>query len=242
MNKGTLKPFADVLLEACKLRAPQLITENNELHQNKAAEFFGIPQPTFFRWMRTGSYPKDDKIKILATKLKLRPSQMRGEEPLPADSKKTASGDQIKDISELMTSYGAQSTTELTKVPVISLMAAGQWNESTQSPQSSEWRITTANVSHRAFAVKVEGDSMTNPYGTPSIPHGSIVIIDPDREAINGKIVVAKLPDSDEAVLKKLVVDGPNQYLKPLNPNYEMIKINDTCRIIGVVVQMVVDF
>ena len=61
-----------------------------------------------------------------------------------------------------------------------------------------------------AFALRVAGDSMVNPLGFPSIPEGSIVIVDPDGIAENGKIVVARLEDSVEATLKKLVINGPH--------------------------------
>ncbi len=68
-----------------------------------------------------------------------------------------------------------------------------------------------------------------------SIPDGAIVIVDPDIEARNGSIVVAKLEDNQEATLKRLVIDGPYRYLKPLNPIYQPIHINGNCHIVGVV-------
>lgn len=122
------------------------------------------------------------------------------------------------------------------RVPLISSVTAGQWAEvvdNFQPGDAEEWRETTANVGPHAFALRVEGDSMTAPTGV-SIPHGSIVIVDPDSEARNGSIVVAKLEDVQEATLKKLVIDGPNSYLRPLNPVYAPIPINGNCRIIGV--------
>jgi SOS-response transcriptional repressor LexA len=94
---------------------------------------------------------------------------------------------------------------------------------------------TTANVSKDAFALRVIGNSMTNPSGTPSIPEGYIVIVDPAIDAKSGSFVVAKLPGSDEILLKQLVIDGPNRYLKSLNPDYKPIAIDDDCTIIGVV-------
>jgi SOS-response transcriptional repressor LexA len=38
-----------------------------------------------------------------------------------------------------------------------------------------------------------------------------------------------------EATIKKLMIDGPNKYLMPLNPDYRPIKINGNCTIVGVV-------
>ncbi|WP_261921805.1 helix-turn-helix domain-containing protein [Shewanella sp. NFH-SH190041] len=128
------------------------------------------------------------------------------------------------------------------KVPIISMIHAGQWHDACEDTFASEYRETSARVSTKAFALKVVGDSMTNPYGQPSIPEGAFVIVDPCVEAHSGNIVVAKLPSSNEATLKKLVVDGPNRYLMPLNPNYKPIEINDECQIVGVVKQMEIMF
>ncbi|EIC83587.1 Repressor protein C2 [Serratia sp. M24T3] len=94
---------------------------------------------------------------------------------------------------------------------------------------------TGLRVSSDAFALTVRGDSMTNPSGLPSIPEGSTVIVDPNVEATNGKIVVARIAGTSEATMKKLVIDGPNKYLVPLNPRYANIPICDNCEIIGVV-------
>lgn len=132
--------------------------------------------------------------------------------------------------------------TPIRKVPVISMVRAGQWTEICCDYNADEWKETSAKVGKCAFALKVVGDSMTNPYGSPSIPEGAFVIVDPDVQAISGSIVVARLIDSNEATVKKLVFDGPNKYLVPLNPNYKPIPINGNCEIVGVVKQMEVVF
>jgi len=80
---------------------------------------------------------------------------------------------------------------------------------------------------------------MDGPAGSgPSIPSGSIVIVDPNVEAINGRIVVARINGTNEATVKKLAIDGPNVYLMPLNPNFQPIKFDANCEIIGVCVRV----
>lgn len=76
---------------------------------------------------------------------------------------------------------------------------------------------------------------MTAPSGL-SIPEGTVILVDPEVEAVSGKLVVAKLESENEATFKKYVVDAGHRYLKPLNPQYSMIPINGNCRIVGVVV------
>jgi SOS-response transcriptional repressor LexA len=124
------------------------------------------------------------------------------------------------------------------RVPVLSWVQAGHFTETKPSEIISEaerWVETSLRVSENSFALDVQGDSMTNPNGLPTIPQGATVIVDPDAEPINGKIVVARLDGTNEATVKKLVIDGHQKFLVPLNPRYPNIPINGNCIIIGVV-------
>jgi len=129
-------------------------------------------------------------------------------------------------------------------VPLISTVQAGQWSEVIdifQPNDAEEWRETTARVGSRAFALRVVSDSMVNPNGSPSIPEDAIVIVDPDIEANNGSIVVARLDSATEATLKKLVIDGPRKFLVPLNPKYPTTEMSDDYTIVGVVKKVEMD-
>lgn len=122
--------------------------------------------------------------------------------------------------------------------PVISWVSAGQWMEAIEPyhrKSVDRWYETTVACSDSSFWLDVKGDSMTAPAGL-SIPEGMAILIDPEVEARNGKLVVAKLDSENEATFKKLVVDAGRKFLKPLNPQYPMTEINGNCRIIGVVV------
>ncbi|EGR1090072.1 LexA family transcriptional regulator, partial [Vibrio cholerae] len=78
--------------------------------------------------------------------------------------------------------------------------------------------------------------------GKKSIPEGAIIVVDPEMPYSSGSLVVACLDDSIEATFKQLVIDGDQRYLKPLNPQYPAIPINDNCTIVGVVKQAIIDF
>lgn len=134
-----------------------------------------------------------------------------------------------------------------TAIPVISAVQAGTWTETHAAARLSDvtsWSYTTVKVSAEAFGLVVRGESMTNPNGSPTIPEGSTVIVEPHfgtLDDLDGKIVVAVLDGTSEATVKKLVWDGPNRYLMPLNPAFKPIEINGNCRIIGKVVQVTQD-
>lgn len=138
----------------------------------------------------------------------------------------------------------ALQTTPIKKVPIISRVQAGQWREIYSEQffdEHTEWTYSSFNLPDDSFALKVEGDSMNNPYGRPSIPEGSVVIVVPNPDPDNGKIVVAILDGSNEATVKKLQKDGPVKHLVPLNPSFSPIEINGNCRIIGYVKQIIQD-
>lgn len=125
------------------------------------------------------------------------------------------------------------------RYPVISWVSAGSWAEAVEPYPvgiSDRYELSEYNSKGPAFWLEVKGDSMTSPVGT-SIAQGSLILVDTEVEAAPGKLVVAKLPDSNEATFKKLVSDGGRLYLKPLNPAYRTEVFDENCRIVGVVVQ-----
>lgn len=122
--------------------------------------------------------------------------------------------------------------------PLLSSVQAGEWSEALEPYPLSEindYYPTTEKVSKGSFWLQVEGDSMTSPTGL-SLAEGTLILVDPEQEAKNGSLVVAKLEDVNEATFKKLVIDAGQKFLKPLNPSYPNLVINGNCHIIGVVV------
>ncbi|HFG1874964.1 TPA: LexA family protein [Vibrio cholerae] len=152
---------------------------------------------------------------------------------LHSDGNVEYTGDTISNVSTLDIQPRYQKT-----FPVLSSVQAGAWTEACEPYEVREieqWYETTERTSDRCFWLKVEGDSMTAPSGV-SIPDGALVLVDTEKSYQNGSLVVAKLTDVNEATFKKLVIDAGQKYLKPLNPAYQMIPINGSCKIIGVVV------
>ncbi|BBV03974.1 repressor [Providencia rettgeri] len=120
--------------------------------------------------------------------------------------------------------------------PLISWVSAGNWSEALEPYHKKavdDWYQTTVNCSEDSFWLDVIGDSMTSSSGL-SIPEGMVILVDPNVEAVSGKLVVAKV--GNEATFKQYIVDAGSHYLKPLNSQYRMTPINGNCKIIGVVV------
>lgn len=136
-----------------------------------------------------------------------------------------------------------QSVTTRGRVPLISWVAAGKLGEIVdmyQPGEAEQWiDAYEAQPGESAFALRVDGDSMTSPYpGEDTFPNGSIIIVDPSRACDAGDYVVAKDVSTQEATFKKLVRDGGRWFLKPLNTSYPTIEIDDpSLRVIGKVVE-----
>jgi len=103
------------------------------------------------------------------------------------------------------------------------------------------FELTDYHARGAAFWLVVTGDAMTAPSGI-SISEGMLILVDPAIEAQPGKLVIAQLPDSSEAMFRKLIEEGGQRYLIALNPTYPKSLYNDDCRIIGVVVQATAKF
>lgn len=196
--------------------------------QDALAKALGISRVSVTKWENGTTKPDGENLHRLAKILQTSPEWL-------LYSKDATQEDDIKISPYIKKPIG---------VPIISAVQAGLWTDSYASSRLSDvlsWTHTTSDVSDEVFGLIVRGESMTNPNGLPSIPEGSVVIVEPNFGHIDdlyGKIVVAILDGSSEATVKKLVWDSPNAYLMPLNPMFKPISIDGNCRIIGKVVQV----
>lgn len=208
MKNETMSDRINQRIKALKLRSTNLITAT------------GASKGTVSQWVNGGTEPSAKYLSKLA-------------EVLRVSERWLTNGGLVEE-----TPGNAHPGPEIRRrVPLLSSVQAGHWKEMVEGnlDEVTEWIETTAKVSPYAFSLRVTGDSMSSPPGAGvSLPDGSLVIVDPDIEPISGKIVVARLNGTNESTIKKLVVDGPNMYLMPLNPAYRPIPIDDKCEIVGV--------
>ncbi|EAM9142859.1 LexA family protein [Salmonella enterica] len=193
--------------------------------QETLAEHLGITKGAVSHWLNARREPSIEDIAKIMTYLGLRSFEVNADGTIR--DKSSATNVSYHGRNEPKGSY-----------PVISWVSAGEWMEAVEPYHRraiERWYDTNVDCSESSFWLDVKGDSMTSPVGL-SIPEGTVILVDPDVEPINGKLVVAKLDSENEATFKKLVVDAGRRFLKPLNPQYPMIEVNGNCRIIGVVV------
>lgn len=129
-----------------------------------------------------------------------------------------------------------QPTRKHKEYPLISWVQAGDLTESPNNLGTDyEWFPSPENATDIGYWLKVQGDSMTC-LGNPSFPAGSLILVRPDTDVINGKYYVVEMLDSGEKTFKQYVEDAGIKYLRPLNPGYRTIEIDGNCRFIGRVI------
>lgn len=176
------------------------------------------------KWLNAESIPRHEKAITLAGIVKMPVEELLYGKPTISEAIEKANVSSI-------------AISELRKAPLISSVQAGDWEEAIDNYHPGDGEdefLITVPASKNSFWLKVVGDSMTSPQGL-SVPEGYMILVDPDEHAENGKLVVAKLLNSNEVTFKQLIRDAGTTYLKPLNSSYRTIEINEKCKIIGVV-------
>lgn len=237
MKKRPLPP--DLAEECMKLKHAFIARANRKITQERIAAELEISQAAVSHYLN-GINPLNPRVAAVFSKLL--------EIPVSAFSPRLAQ--EIAFTSEAA-KIGENASSETGNIgpvsgvlksfpyPVISWVAAGEWAEAIEpfAPGNADhYEISDYEAKGPAFWLEVKGDSMTAPTGT-SITEGMMILVDTEAEARSGKLVIAKLTDSNEATFKKLVEDAGRRFLKPLNPEYPMIQVNGNCKIIGVVVR-----
>lgn len=124
------------------------------------------------------------------------------------------------------------------EVPLISYVQAGEWSEAIDlyEPGYAENFISTTHThSKLAFALRVEGHSMTLPPDIEgrSFPPGMIIQVDPEKPWKTGDFVVAR-HDGNKVTFKRLSSEEGRPVLTALNPDRDRYPvIRDEFEVIG---------
>jgi len=187
------------------------------------------------KWLNGEAIAEQDSMVALCSWLKVRREWLEyGVEPKALPDKinvwhlRNSDGSNVREFNQ---HFG--------KVPLISWVQAGAWCEAISNLQdydSNSWLSCPVPISNQGYALKVLGDSMTNPGPGRSYPAGCIIFVDPEAEAKTGDRVIARVPRTNEATFKILVEDAGKQFLRPINPQYPIIEITEETHICGKVV------
>ena len=187
------------------------------LSQEELAERIGVSQNAIHK-LEDGTTQKPRKIFELANVL-----QCNAEWLLTGKGSPLPEASNVEEGPELHGQY-----------PVISWVQAGDWTTIYEiNRHDAEYYPCPVKCSDKTFLLKVRGQSMAGTF-----KENELIFVDPAIEAVNGKYVVARLDDENEATLKQLIIEGGHKYLKATNPAWPtpIQPINGNCTIVGVVI------
>lgn len=124
--------------------------------------------------------------------------------------------------------YAKKEEEELVKVPLLGRISCGNPIEAIENPD--DWFTLPASLipaRETIFTLKASGESMIN----KGIYDGDIVIVQKQKVARNGEIVVA-MTDDNEVTLKTFYKEKDHIRLQPENDTMDPI-ILDNCTVLG---------
>ena len=120
-------------------------------------------------------------------------------------------------------------------VPFLGISYAGSPVETL--PIQGEWQTMSKEVKklqNEVFILKISGDSMIN----AGIEDGDLVLVQSAKEFASGDIVLAQI--NDGATVKRFISEEkpPYLYLKPENPNHEIVHFTEDVILKGKVISV----
>ncbi|AXY61756.1 peptidase S24 [Acinetobacter sp. WCHAc010052] len=124
-------------------------------------------------------------------------------------------------------------------IPVISWVAAGSFSPIEtvlKGVEVAEYLPPNKDCGKNGYGLIVTGSSMS-----PKFEPGDRIYINPDIQTFDlqtDDLVIVACAGESEATFKKLIIEGANRYLEPLNPDWpdKIIKLSEDCRLVGKVV------
>ncbi len=123
------------------------------------------------------------------------------------------------------------------KLPLLTWAQCSAWPEKHLPAEINSYISTESNVSDKAFAVRMEDQTMA-----PHYPKDTFMVFEPTLTASDNDIVAIYIEGQSQIQVKQLMLDGDDLYLKPLNADFEINRINKPHRILGVLVQSLTEY
>lgn len=209
-NKHELKDILSSLMEECDIDDAQLARET------------GIPASTISR-IRTNSKanPTASTLRPISKFFSISISQLLGDEPLPKDRLP-----------------GTHNPTYFTtaRMPIIEWEWIMSWVTSRSENikvKLQTWISTEKEVGPNTFALIIPTDS----FGI-AFRKGSTIIVDPSQYPVDGDLILIKIENEKNILLKQFLRDGFETYLRSVNPDIKNIMpLTESYTIIGTVIE-----
>ncbi|MGY6720076.1 LexA family protein [Bacillus licheniformis] len=182
------------------------------ISQTMMARDLNIPEMTVSNWVKGKTYPRPDKVQLMADYFGITRTQLTEESP------------------SNLTPIAPQTV----PIPVLGTIACGEPILAEENVTEYVYESPDQLPSGNLFYLKAKGTSME-----PTIPDGSYVLVREQPEVENGEIAAVLVNGDTEATLKRIKRQGDIVILMPDNPNYSpfIITPENPARIIGQAIQ-----
>ncbi|AGN35066.1 transcriptional regulator [Bacillus sp. BT1B_CT2] len=182
------------------------------ISQTMMARDLNIPEMTVSNWVKGKTYPRPDKIQLMADYFGITRTQLTEEAP------------------SNLTPLAPQTI----PIPVLGTIACGEPILAEENVTEYMYESPDQLPSGNLFYLKAKGTSME-----PTIPDGSYVLVREQPEVENGAIAAVLVNGDTEATLKRIKRQGDMVILMPDNPNYSpfIITPDNPARVIGQAIQ-----
>lgn len=182
--------------------------ERSGKNQTDIARELGIPEMTMSNWVKAKTYPRADKIQLLADYF----------------------GIYRSDLTEERISNLFSISTKTIKVPILGTIACGDPIYAEENFRGYKEEIADIVPSGNVFYLEAKGDSME-----PTVPNGAFVMIREQPDVEYGQIAAVLVNGDTEATLKRVKRQGEIVMLVPDNPAHEpyIVTKDNPARIIG---------
>lgn len=186
----------------------------------------GVSNVAAGKWVHGESEPKAAKLKLIANYLGVTDDWL-----LSGRGSSTRMDNNV-DVAQKLYLEGRP-------IPVISWVAAGSFTSIetvVKDAEIDEHLPPNKDCGKNGYGLIVVGNSMK-----PDFKPGDRIYVNPDIQAFDlqtDDLVIVACSGDTEATFKKLIIEGGERYLQPLNPNWpeQIIKLSEDCRLVGKVV------
>lgn len=207
-SKGRFSKTDDILIENL-----QLLMHKQGMSEAELARQTSIPQPTLHKIL--SGKTNDPRISTL--------------QQLADYFQVSLDGLYSYDVLQ-----NKKATVEGRSIPIISWAECTKADNPTQglSPNNwDDWVIVDKSSSEHCYAL------ISRACMEPHFPRGTTLIVNPVIKPTDGDLVIVQYPETQDATLRELSIDGPYQLLLSPYRKTEPEQFNDTIRILGTVIQ-----
>ena len=202
------------------------LRRSKKMTQAQLAKIAGVSSPAVTEWEKDSYLPKAASLDAIANEFSVTT------EYILTGKSAVSKLDINVDLSQKISIKGRP-------VPVISWVQAGAWTGVDSIPvgtQFEEWLPPNPDSGKNGYGLIVVGSSMK-----PDFKPSDRIYVNPDIQTFDlqtDDLVIVSCSGESEVTFKKLIVEGDNKYLQPLNPNWpdQIIKLTEDCRLVGKVV------